>query len=349
MEVDNLLFDPNGVGKPNGNLFGFPFTPETAKVVAIPVCWDVTVSYSSGTAKGPKAILAASPQLDFYDEKHGSAWHCGIAMLPIDEDQQTTSKKLRKQAERYIDWLEQNKPIQDAPKMQQRLEEINKACENMVAQVFLQSISLLQKGKIPAVLGGDHSTPLGLIKALGQQYKQIGILQIDAHMDLRQAYEDFTYSHASVMYNAIQEPHVAKLVQVGIRDFCETEAHLVKTNDAQISVFTDREIQNKFFKGSNWHQICAEIVIKLPPLVYISFDIDGLDPSLCPNTGTPVPGGLSFAQAVYLIQQVVDAGKIIVGFDLVEVAPSSDNEWDANVGARLFYQLAILAAKSHEI
>ena len=188
------------------------------------------------------------------------------------------------------------------------------------------------------MLGGDHSTPLGLIQALAEKHSSFAILQIDAHADLREAYEGFEFSHASIMYNAIKIPQVKKLVQVGIRDYCEAELDLINSNK-KITAFFDRDIKHKQYNGTNWSTICDSIIEMLPDKIYLSIDIDGLDPKLCTHTGTPVPGGFEFEQVVYLVEKLVTSKRKIIGFDLNEVAPGKD-EMDANVGARLLYRVA---------
>lgn len=218
--------------------------------------------------------------------------------------------------------------------------EINEASNTLNTEVYEQTKQLLAQNKLVGLVGGDHSTPYGHIKAIAEQYQSIGILQIDAHADLRKAYEGFEHSHASIMYNVLQLPGISKLVQVGIRDICEDEIELAQQDD-RVIMFDDFKLKQNEFNGVNWHQQCEDIVSKLPEKVYISFDIDGLSPDLCPNTGTPVAGGLSFHQAVYLIKTVAKSGKTIVGFDLNEVSPGKD-EWDANVGARMLYKLCNL-------
>src|SRR5262249_32143594 len=147
--------------------------------------------------------------------------------------------------------------------------------------------SLMEKGKLVALLGGDHSTPLGYMKACAEKYGDFGILQIDAHCDLRKAYEGFNYSHASIMYNALNEiPQLKKLVQVGIRDFGSDEYQYIKDNADRVSTYFDKQIRTRQFEGETWKHISEEIIDQLPQKVFISFDIDGLDPKLCPHTGT---------------------------------------------------------------
>lgn len=336
-------FNPSDVGQVNGNLFGLPFTPETANVVIIPVPWDVTVSYKAGTSRAPDAILVASPQLDFLDAKISDAWKIGVSMLEVDDKWTKRSKELRKKSAKYIQWLETGAPQELAQEMHLILEEVNEKCGYLLDFVKATSLDYLVKDKLVGVLGGDHSTPLGLIQALGQKHEEFGILQIDAHMDLRDTYEGFKYSHASIMFNAIQIPQVNKLVQVGIRDYAESELELVNDSKGKIEVFTDRQLSEDQFEGITWANICKQIVETLPQKVYLSFDIDGLDPKYCPGTGTPVPGGLEFEQALYLIEKVVSSGRHIIGFDLCEVGPRKKDDWDANVGARLLYRIANLA------
>jgi agmatinase len=198
------------------------------------------------------------------------------------------------------------------------------------------------------LVGGDHSTPLGFMEALAEKHSEFGILQIDAHCDLRKAYEGFEFSHASIMYNALKLRQVKKLVQVGIRDWCEEENNYIRSSKGRVVTFFDHAMKRSLYEGTSWKSLCDKIVSQLPKNVYVSFDIDGLDPKLCPSTGTPVPGGLEFEQAVYLIEQVVRKGKKIIGFDLNEVAPGAD-EWNGNVGARMLYKMCNLAAASNNL
>ncbi|MBW3545304.1 MAG: agmatinase family protein [Bacteroidetes bacterium] len=339
-------FDPNGVGV-KGSLFGLPFEPEHAAVVMIPVPWEVTVSYGAGTAQGPEAVFEASPQLDLHQTDIQDAWQMGISMLPIPQQLQQLSSSLRQIASRYIEALENGDLSVQPAEVQQALAVVHEAASEMCHWVEQQASQLLEQGKIPGVLGGDHSTPLGLIRALTKHHEEgFGILQIDAHADLRIAYEGFTYSHASIMYNALQVPGVQKIVQVGIRDICGEEVNVAKENSDKVSIFYDRALKQQLIKGTSWHTLVADIIAELPSKVYISFDIDGLDPKLCPATGTPVPGGLEYEEAMYLLEAVARSGRTIIGFDLCEVAPG-DSEWNGNVGARVLYRMANLAGVSN--
>ena len=348
-------YNPSGVGL-SGALFGLPFTPETARLVLLPVPWEVTVSYSSGTAEGPEDIVWASSQIDLYEPDIRDAWKLGVARLPPSEAMQEESAGLRALAEVYIDYLQgdldeegaadalkelaDGEIIDEATPLAQIPARINAASGRLNDFVRSEALEYVNAGQLVGVVGGDHSTPLGLMQALATRHESFAILQIDAHADLRDAYEDFEFSHASIMFNALKIPQVSKLVQVGIRDFAESEAALVAHSNGRVRMFTDAELKEGRFQGKTWHQQCEEIVATLPPLVYLSFDIDGLDPKLCPNTGTPVAGGFEFAEAVYLLKTLVQSGRKIIGFDLCEVsAGESESEWDANVGARLLYKI----------
>lgn len=339
-------FDPNGLGDANNNIYGLPFTTEEAEVVVIPVPWEVTVSYTAGTALGPQAIFDASFQVDLFDPKIKDAWKIGIAMEPVSDEIASKSESLRRKSEQYIGLLQEGESPETNSKMEDVRVAVNTECEKLNKLVKSKALSYMDKNKIVALLGGDHSTPLGLIQALAEKQDSFAILQIDAHADLRDAYEGFDYSHASIMFNAIKIPQVSKLVQVGIRDYCQAEYDLIQQSNGRIVTFFDRDIKHKQYEGASWSSICNEIIAQLPDTIYLSFDIDGLDPKLCPNTGTPVAGGFEFEQVLLLIEKIVDAGKCIVAFDLNEVAPGGD-EWDANVGARLLYRIANMVAKSN--
>lgn len=327
-------FDPNGPGV-QGNLFGLPFSPETSALVIVPLPWEVTVSYHTGTARGPEAVLNASTQVDTFMKDIPGAWKLGISMLPVPSDLLEENNTLRGRAAQHIAKAERGEL---SPPQDPLILKINEACENMNIYVKSTTQKYLKEGKMVGLLGGDHSTPLGFLRALSEQHNRFGILHIDAHADLRKAYEGFTYSHASIMYNALKLPAVSRLVQVGIRDLCEEEVGVINRSMGRVMTFFDEDLKDKKFSGTSWSSLCDMIIQHLPQEIYISFDIDGLDPKLCPNTGTPVAGGLEFQEAVFLIKKVVDAGKTIIGFDLSEVA-AGPSDWDANVGARLLFQL----------
>ncbi|WP_286743412.1 MULTISPECIES: agmatinase family protein [Roseivirga] len=337
-------FNPNNVGV-KGTLFGLPYSTEDAKIVVIPVPWDVTVSYGAGTSDGPEAILEASSQLDYEQPDVKEAWKIGVAMAEIPEVWYSLGKELRAKSEQYIEWLEEGSDPEQEEYMLKILAEVNRECAQLMEYVEQECTYWQEQGKLTVLLGGDHSTPLGHIRTCAKRHANLAILQIDAHADLRIAYEGFEYSHASIMYNALKTPEIKKLVQVGIRDYCEQEAEMVRNSKGRIVSFYDQLIKEQQYRGESWDAICEKIIAELPDKLYLSFDIDGLDPKLCPNTGTPVPGGFEFEQVMYLIKKAVQSGKKIVGADLNEVSPGED-EWDANVGARALYRVINLMAMS---
>ena len=336
-------FDPNGPGI-RGNLFGLPYSTENSNVVVIEAPWDVTVSYHDGTSGGPRAILDASYQVDLFFKEIPDAWKLGVCMHRAPDHIAEENKFHRKQAIQHIKRIESGEKVTaDDP----TLSTINQACENFNEYIKSTAKKYLAEGKIAAVVGGDHSCPLGYIRALAEVYDRFAVLQIDAHADLRRSYEGFSYSHASIMYNALKIPAVAKLIQVGIRDLCNEEADVMQRAMGRIVTFFDHDVKSLLLNGKSWDQICADIIKHLPSNIYMSVDIDGFDPKLCPNTGTPVPGGLEFEQFVYLLKKIVMSGRKIIGFDLCEVSPGRD-DWDANVGARILYQLCNWTAVSHK-
>lgn len=339
-------FDPNAPAN-SENIFGLPHTYKEAKIIIVPVPWEVTVSFKSGTAIGPKKILEASYQVDLYDTDVKDAWKTGIFMDEYNEAWYKKNQLLRKKAKNYIDALVSGKKLSKQHLLD--LEEINTACGDLKNWLYKKSKKILSENKIPVSLGGDHSTPLGLIEAISEKYKEFSILHIDAHFDLRKAYEGFTYSHASIMYNASKIKNLKKIVHVGIRDFCEEEVNEVMKNKKSV-VFYDHEIKEKLYQGKNWDMLCNEIISTLSSKnIFISFDIDGLDPKLCPSTGTPVAGGFEFQQSIYLIKKLIAAKMKIISFDINEVASDAPDNFDGNVGARLLYKLCNLMSKSQGI
>jgi agmatinase len=219
--------------------------------------------------------------------------------------------------------------------------------------VYTESKKILDANKLLGIIGGDHSVPLGAIKALSEKHKgDFSILHIDAHADLRASYQGYKHSHASIMFNVMSSDFAPKkLVQVGIRDFCKEELDFINSN-SRIKTFFDQQIKAETFSGITWAQQVEKIISELSSKVYVSFDIDGLEPTFCPNTGTPVAGGVTFDQVVYLFSQILKSQKKIVGFDLVEVSCGpegnhSQSDWDANVGARVLFKLCGYTVKSN--
>ena len=340
--TDLSQFDPNGVGNPNNNIFGLPFNEEDARLVILPIPWEVTVSYNAGTARAPEHVFNASLQIDLFDPDIQEAWKQGFFMRPSDKKILMKSDYLRKEAELYINYISQGEAVNDNKFMCKSLKDINAGGDFLNQWVYEQTKDLLDQGKLVGLLGGDHSTPLGFFKAIAEKHGDFGILQIDAHCDLRVAFEGFKYSHASIMYNALEEiPALKKLVQVGIRDYCSEELDYANNSNQRVVIFFDKLIKERRYEGENWKQIAEEMISHLPEKVFISFDIDGLDPKLCPHTGTPVQGGFESDEVFYLFKRLLQSGRRLIGFDLNEVGVSLD-EWDENVGARCLFKLCNL-------
>jgi agmatinase len=326
MNNHNQDYNPSGVAEINGNILGLPYDYESANLIIFAVPWEVTVSYGAGTANGPQRILDASYQVDLFDILEKNNYY-----------RQEAAKIIRRQAE--------GQALTETPDLTPVITAINQAGEQVNQWLFTQCQAAMNQGKRVAVIGGDHSSPLGYFQALATKYENYGILHIDAHADLRDAYEGFEFSHGSIMFNAIKIPQISKLVQVAIRDICQDEIDIINESNGRITAYYDPAIKQKLYSGMTWIDICREIINHLPENVYISFDVDGLDPKLCPNTGTPVPGGLELEQTYCLFRELVNSGRKIIGFDVCEVG---DAEWDGNVGARIVYKLANLLDLSHQ-
>lgn len=342
-----LPFDPNAPAGSDSSIFGLPYDESTAKLVLLPVPWDVTVSYSAGSSKGPQAILEASRQVDLFLHDVENAWQNPVWMEPVSEELRKRSKKVRKLAVEYLDRYVEEPAFTETVEGKSLVRVLNAECKLMNDWVYGKAKAYIRAGKTVGLIGGDHSTPLGLITALAEKH-EFSILHVDAHLDLRDSYEGFEWSHASIMNNALKLKNVKKLVSVGIRDWCQEEADAVRNSKGRVEVYYDEHLKQAEYSGKNWNMITDEIIAKLGPKVYISFDIDGLDPKLCPNTGTPVPGGLEYFQALMLIKKIAATGRTIIGFDVVEVVPG-ETEWDANVGARLIYQIAAQCFVSQKV
>ena len=244
-----------------------------SKFDIIPVPLERTVSYGKGTSMGPQAIIEASNELERYTGKSEPCLD-GIYTHPF---------------------LDCNKPIDIV---------INEL------QKLTQSVS--SKNKVPVILGGEHSITYGAVNGIfkGLELKnknEIGILQIDAHADLREKYENEVHSHASVMYLLSEEKY--KIAQCGVRALSKEEAD--NRRKFQITSYSVEKIN----KSSE-----LSLPEDFPKKIYISFDLDGLDPSIMPATGTPVPGGLGFNESLELIQNLIK-DREIVGFDVVELSP----------------------------
>ncbi len=345
--ADLSNFDHNDAGNPNNNIFGLPFTEEEARVIILPVPWEVTVSYTGGTARSAEHIFKASLQVDLFEPEYNDGWRQGVFMRSPDKKILLKSDYLRKEAELYIAYISKGEILEKNNFMCKSLKDINEGSLYLNNWVYEQTSDLLKRGKLVVLLGGDHSTPLGYLKAIGEHFGEFGILQIDAHFDLRTKYEGFVYSHASIMYNALAEvPAITRLVALGIRDFSDGEWNYVKSSNGKIVPYFSSNLHERLYEGETWKSIVGDIINQLPQNIYLSFDIDGLDPKLCPNSGTPVPGGFELEQIYYLLKKILESGRRIIGLDLSEVGVG-ESGWDSNVGARVLFKLCNLLVASN--
>ena len=336
-------FDPDSIGIANGNFFGLPCAEQEARTVLIQVPWDATVSYGKGTAQGPAAMLDASLQVDLFDEKIPGAADMKVWTIPQNEEIAALNRRTRDIVERVIESLENGESLSALDGL---CSQVNDASEILNSYVESTAEKYLDQGRRVAVVGGEHSVPLGLIRALSRRHPGMGILHVDAHSDTREAYEGFVCSHASIMFNVMRQcPGVSRITQVGIRDFCSAEHSLI-TSSPLFVPFTDFRLKERLFTGSAWDDICTDIISTLPEDVYVSFDIDGLSPEYCPSTGTPVPGGLTFSQADWMLWRLASSGRRIIGSDLCVVAPGQTGEWDANTGVRMLFKLLLYSEAS---
>ena len=260
-----------------------------ARFHIIPVPYEASVSYGHGTAEGPAAILAASQQLEAFD---------GLS-CPGELGLHT-------------------QPAVDCTGSPQEV----------LTRIEAATAAALSHNALPVLLGGEHSVTLGALRALKERHGPFGIVQFDAHADLRPQYEGSPYSHASVMHRAVHDLHLP-LVQMAVRDFCLEEAAVrrefqVLAHDAA-ALYRD---------GLPVHPLPEDF----PQNIYITFDVDGLDAAIMPATGTPVPGGLSWYDALTLVQRCV-LGRQVVGFDVVELAPLPGLHFADYTAARLVYHM----------
>lgn len=261
---------------------------EDAFFRVIPVPLERTVSYGAGTALGPEAIIEASNELERLCR---GTEPCARGIF--------------------------TEPALD--------------CDGPLAEVMerlaQRTEAAVRAGKLPVTLGGEHSLSYGAVTGVARALKQrVGIVQIDAHADLRVAYQGEKHSHASVMNLLIEEGH--GLAQFGVRALCTQEAESRVAN----GVF---HVDAEELVTGNIHAI--DLPEDFPELVYVSFDVDGLDPSQMPATGTPVPGGLGYYQALQLVEHALN-GRRCVGLDVVELAPDGNAAWDFTA-AQIVYRL----------
>ena len=290
------------------NIFGLNINKDDALLILLPVPWEATASYHKGTLMAYKSILEASYYVDLQSSYFPDTYKAGIHMELSSKIFETPSN---------ID-----------PSV------INPISEKINDYVYSYSKSVLDSSKFVGIIGGEHSVPYGLIKVLNEKYPEgFSVLHIDAHHDLRSSYEGYRYSHASIMYNVLNDFPNLNIVSYGIRDYSKFEFNLASSS-SRITTFYDR--YDSYYKdelNSNIEKILSTLKNK----VYISFDIDGLSPELCPHTGTPVPGGIPFNVAKHLLS-TIGHNKTVIGFDLCEVGVSS-NLFAENVASRILYEL----------
>lgn len=321
-------YNPDDVAA-SGSLFGLPHTPSEARVRVLGVPFQATVSYRGGTRHAPARILEASGQLDLCDLETGEPWRAGMVMDALDPNLVALDARASAAAER-------SRHIDDPAERQRLIDEVDAACRAVNDATWTWTRDRLAEDRIPAIVGGDHSVPLGAIRAASERFPGLGILHVDAHADLRDDYEGFRFSHASILHHVCALPDLGPVVQVGLRDLSHGERDRIRDDD-RLHAWTDLTIGTLLAQGTPFATVVRRMLEPLPEHVWVTFDVDGLDPSLCPSTGTPVPGGLTWREALVLLSALGRSGRTLVGFDICEVG---DGEIDAIVGARLLYKLA---------
>jgi agmatinase len=262
-------------------------TLKTSKVVILPVPYDGTSTWGKGADKGPEAILEASANMELYDIE-------------------TASEVYKKNIFTAKPIIEKGKP------------------EKMVKKVEAAASEFLKQNKFIVTLGGEHSVTAGVAKAYAKKFKNLSVLQLDAHSDLRPEYHGSKYNHACVM-SRVRE--LCPIVQVGIRSMDIIEKPFIKKD----RILFAEHIYNK----TDWMD---KAISKLTDQVYITIDLDVFDPSILPSTGTPEPGGLYWYQVLQFLKKVIKK-KNVVGFDIVELAPNKNERSSDFLAAKLIYKL----------
>lgn len=299
-------------------------------VLIYPIPWDLTTSNRAGTASAPLEIKKAMHQLD---SSHP------FVKTPVDITFLPENKRILDMQQQYSAVsrdIINTQHIHGTLTTEQKnyLNEINLACVKMHAEVFNDCNNRTD----PILLcGGEHGVGVGFIDTIPED--SFGILQIDAHMDCRISYLGYTASHASVITHYSSCHQVSSITQVGIRDFDQSEKKFQDQSQTDFYVFYDYEMHKKIFHGTTWHDICTSIIQTLPNNVFLSIDVDGLSPSNSPSTGTPVSGGISYNQWVYLME-LVFRNRTIVGAELVEVGCHDHSPLDVLLGARMIHVLS---------
>ena len=264
---------------------------EDSRVLIFPVSYEGTVSYGGGTGAGAMAIVDASRNMELYDEEtDAEVYKIGIHTL------------------------DEFKPLATPEKMMQGLYEKTK--------------DLLNAEKFVCTLGGEHSVSAPVIRAHAEKFHNLSVLQIDAHADLRDQYDDTPHSHASIMARVVKDLRIPS-VQVGIRSISAEEARSLDSG-LPTKIFWAKDIVGK----TDWIDSAID---SLTENVYLTIDIDGLDPSLVPTTGTPEPGGLGWYETLTLIRKLAEKRRV-VGMDLVEYAYVENQDAPAFLCAKLVYK-----------
>ncbi|MFT0813575.1 agmatinase [Synechococcus sp. OH20] len=293
----------------------FPFLglaepdPELAQAIVLPIPYEATTSYGKGTAKGPQALLQASAYVEIYDEVRD----CQPALHP--------------------DFAAETSRYWTAPPVE--FEGLD-AHELAMAAIQRRAAEWVRPGRFLLSIGGEHSITGPLIAAHLSHYPELHVLQIDAHCDLRDSYEGSRYSHASAMARVVEQVG-GRLTQVGIRSLCAEDRQAIRKH--RLHTFFAHSLHGK--PAQDW---IPEVIATLGSQVYLTVDVDGLDPAVVPATGTPEPGGLGWWETVELIR-ALGQQRQIVGADVVELAVTGERETDrrsAFTAAKLAYQ--ILAA-----
>jgi agmatinase len=284
---------PTGLPHNFGGLEGEFAEIARAKAAVLPVPYDFSTSYQGGTRWGPNAILQASQNMELWDDELGATYRAGIHTLPALEPTALGPEAMCERVEQAVGWI-------------------------------------LDQGKLPAILGGEHSITAGAVRAAAKRFPKLSVLQLDAHADMRDEYLDSRFSHACVMRRIRESVPAAS---VGIRSMSEEEAEYLAGHPAPM--WSTRRF--RALKG-DW----KPILDTLSDEVFVTFDLDGLDPGILPATGTPEPGGLDWFEAVDLLKAVAAKSRI-VGFDIVELAPIPGQVASDFLAARMTYRLIGLA------
>jgi agmatinase len=278
-----------------GGLEGEEYATEEVRFSILPVPYDLTSSYVSGARNGPVAIIEASTHMETYDEELClEPWKAGIETLPM-------------------------------------LEATTLGPGEMVKKVRFEVAGILERGKIPVILGGEHSVTIGLVMALTEIYPDLSVLQLDAHADLRESYQDSPFNHACV---ARRISELCPIVQVGTRSLSSGEAEFLKSMNRKDKPAIKAHYATEIIKGVSW----GEVVEDLTDDVFITIDLDVFDPSIMPATGTPEPGGLGWYDVLGLLRTVATK-KRVVGFDVVELCPIPGNVAPDFLAAKLAYKV----------